>query len=77
LANAHYEPKIHQSTLEKTENFSKNLHQEVLYLNMQDDDWITETGMKTDERNVCQYETYLQNRASSKAMEKKLGTLIF
>ena len=32
--------------LEKTENFSKNLHQEVLYLNMQDDDWITETGMK-------------------------------
>ena len=24
--------------LEKTENFSKNLHQEVLYLNMQDDD---------------------------------------
>ena len=27
--------------LEKTENFSKNLHQEVLYLNMQDDDWIT------------------------------------
>lgn len=32
--------------LEKTENFSKNLHQKVLYLNMEDDDWITETGMK-------------------------------
>jgi len=40
--------------LEKTENFSKNLHQEVLYLNMQDDDWITETGMK-----LLMNETYL------------------
>lgn len=32
--------------LEKTPNFSENLSQEVLYLHMEDDDWITEAGMK-------------------------------
>lgn len=32
--------------LEKTPDYSKNLTQEVLYLNMEDDEWITEKGMK-------------------------------
>ena len=32
--------------LEKTPNFSKNLTQEVLYLHLEDDEWITEKGMK-------------------------------
>lgn len=32
--------------LEKTPNFSKHLTQEVLYLHLEDDDWITEKGMK-------------------------------
>lgn len=32
--------------LEKTRDYSKNLSQEVLYLNMEDDEWITEKGMK-------------------------------
>ena len=32
--------------LEKTADFSKNLTQEVLYLHLEDDDWITEKGMK-------------------------------
>lgn len=32
--------------LEKTPDYSKNLSQEVLYLNMEDDEWITEKGMK-------------------------------
>lgn len=32
--------------LEQTPNFSKNLNQEVLYLHMEDDDWITQTGME-------------------------------
>lgn len=32
--------------LEKTPNFSRNLKQEVLYLHMEDDDWITEKGME-------------------------------
>lgn len=33
--------------LEKTPNFSSALTQEVLYLHMEDDSWITEIGMKT------------------------------
>lgn len=32
--------------LEKTPNFSKNLTQEVLYIHLEDDEWITEIGMK-------------------------------
>ncbi len=32
--------------LEQTPNFSENLTQEVLYLHMEDDDWITQTGME-------------------------------
>lgn len=32
--------------LEQTPNFSENLTQEVLYLHMEDDDWITKTGME-------------------------------
>lgn len=32
--------------LEKTNDYSKNLSQEVLYLHMEDDEWITEKGMK-------------------------------
>lgn len=32
--------------LEKTPDFSKNFTQNVLYLHLEDDDWITEKGMK-------------------------------
>lgn len=32
--------------LEKTPNFASNLTQEVLYLHLEDDDWITEKGMR-------------------------------
>ena len=32
--------------LEKTPNFSKNLTQDVLYLHLEDDTWITQTGME-------------------------------
>ena len=32
--------------LEKTPNFATNLTQEVLYLHLEDDDWITEKGMR-------------------------------
>lgn len=39
-------PKSVNKLLEKTPNYSKNLTQEVLYLHMEDDNWITDTGMK-------------------------------
>ena len=32
--------------LEKTPDFSKNLTQDVLYLHLEDDTWITQTGME-------------------------------
>lgn len=39
-------PKSINKLLEKTPNCSRDLTQEVLYLHMEDDEWITEKGMK-------------------------------